>query len=153
MIFVLWATRVERFEPSFTEFSNFELIILAFENLGPSIILRSIYGRASTQENLSSGFCRQQRRRPACPSAQTDQHLCYSLFGKYHIWTCYRWNFNIVASFWSWGDFVEYRSVRNPDVLRPIYDQFYSFWCQELGIIFLCTYQGRHIIMSLKIKK
>ena len=29
--------------------------------------------------------CKQQRRRPACASAQTDQHLCYSQFGKYHI--------------------------------------------------------------------
>ena len=34
---------------------------------------------------LSSGGLEQQRRRPACASAQSDQHLCYSLFGKYHI--------------------------------------------------------------------
>ena len=31
------------------------------------------------------GVCEQQRCRPACTSVQTDQHLCYSLFGKYHI--------------------------------------------------------------------
>ena len=36
-------------------------------------------------KNLSSGVCEQQRRRPACPSAQSDQRLCYSLIGKYHI--------------------------------------------------------------------
>ena len=30
-------------------------------------------------------ICEQQRRRPACASAQTDQRLCYSLIGKYHI--------------------------------------------------------------------
>ena len=40
---------------------------------------------ASRRENLSSGVCEQQRRRPACASAKTDQCLCYSLFGKYNI--------------------------------------------------------------------
>ena len=38
-----------------------------------------IFG-ANTQENLSSGVCEQHRRRPACESAQSDQHLCSSLF-------------------------------------------------------------------------
>ena len=28
--------------------------------------------------------CERQRRRPACTSAQSDQHLCYSLLGKYN---------------------------------------------------------------------
>ena len=36
-------------------------------------------------ENLSLGVCKQQRRRPACASVQTDQHLCYWLTGMYHI--------------------------------------------------------------------
>ena len=36
-------------------------------------------------ENLSLGVCKQQRRRPACVSAQSDQHLCYSLIGKYFL--------------------------------------------------------------------
>ena len=40
---------------------------------------------ASTQENLPSGVREQQRRRPAFASAQTDQRLCLSLIGKYHI--------------------------------------------------------------------
>ena len=31
------------------------------------------------------GVCEQQRRRPACASVQSDQCLCYSLIGKYHI--------------------------------------------------------------------
>ena len=31
------------------------------------------------------GVCEQQRRRPACASAQSDQRICYSLIGKYHI--------------------------------------------------------------------
>ena len=45
---------------------------------------------ASTRENLSSGVCEQHRRRPACASAQSDQRLCYSRFGKYYMQTCYR---------------------------------------------------------------
>ena len=42
---------------------------------------------AATRENLSSGFCEQQRPRPACASAQSDQRLGYSFIGKYHIKT------------------------------------------------------------------
>ena len=38
------------------------------------------------------------KRRPACASAQTDQRICYLFFGKYHIWTCYKQNFNFLAS-------------------------------------------------------
>ena len=40
---------------------------------------------ASMRESLSSGVCKQQRRRPACTSQQTDQRLCYSPFRNYHI--------------------------------------------------------------------
>ena len=29
---------------------------------------------------MSSGVCKEQSHRPACPSTQTDQHICYSLF-------------------------------------------------------------------------
>ena len=38
-----------------------------------------------------------QRRRPACASAQTDQYLCYSLFVKYYISTCFKRNSNFLA--------------------------------------------------------
>ena len=41
--------------------------------------------QASTKENWSSVVCEQQRHRPACASAQTDQYLCYSRFVKYYI--------------------------------------------------------------------
>ena len=51
----------------------------------------------STRENLSSGVCEQQRRISACASAQHDQRLCYLGIGKYHIWTCYERNFNLIA--------------------------------------------------------
>ena len=37
------------------------------------------------RENLSLGFCEQHRHRPSCASAQSDQRLCYSRFGKYYI--------------------------------------------------------------------
>ena len=71
--------------------------------------------RASTQENLSSGLCEQHRRRPACASAQSDQRLCYSPFGKYYMLTCYRCNFNFLTSLSSWGDCFETRFVGNPE--------------------------------------
>ena len=48
---------------------------------------------ASSRENLSSEVYEQQRRRPACASAQSDQRLCYSLNGKYNISTCYKRKF------------------------------------------------------------
>ena len=54
-------------------------------------------------------------RRPACASAQSDLRLCYSHYGKYHMLTCYRWNFNFLASLCSWGDWFETRFVRNPE--------------------------------------
>ena len=53
---------------------------------------------ASSRENLSSEDCEQQRRRPACPSAQSDQPLCYSLFGKHHLLACYKRKFIFLAS-------------------------------------------------------
>ena len=37
------------------------------------------------QENFSSGGCEQHKRRPAFAFAQFEQHLCYSLFEKYHM--------------------------------------------------------------------
>ena len=40
---------------------------------------------ASSRENQSSGVCEQQSRRTASASALTDQRLCYSLTGMYHI--------------------------------------------------------------------
>ena len=70
---------------------------------------------ALTRENLSSEGCEQHRRRPACASAQTDQRLCYSLFGKYHIQTCFKRNFNFLACLCSLGGLLESHFVRNPE--------------------------------------
>ena len=46
--------------------------------------------------------CEKHRCRPACASAQSDQHLCYSLIGKYNISTCIKQVFNFLASLCSW---------------------------------------------------
>ena len=61
---------------------------------GPGFAVAGIffYNWASTRENLFSGVCKQKRRRPACASAQSDQHLCYSLISKYHIQSCYQYS-------------------------------------------------------------
>ena len=59
--------------------------------------------------------CEQHRRRPACAFAQSDQLLCDSLFEKYHMLTCYRRNFNLLASLCSWGHWFETRFVDNPE--------------------------------------
>ena len=80
------------------------------------------------RENLSSGFCEQQRCRPACAPVQSDRHLCYSCIGKFHILTCYKQNFNILPSLCSWGDWLESRFVGNPED---------RFCCDEAQIILI----------------
>ena len=44
-------------------------------------------------------ICEQQRRRSACASAQTEQHLCCLLLRKYNISRFYSRNFKTLASF------------------------------------------------------
>ena len=53
--------------------------------------------------------------RPACTSGQSDQCLRCSHFGKYHMLTCYRWNFNFLNSLCSWVGWLETRFVWNPE--------------------------------------
>ena len=79
------------------------------------ILVMALIIWASTPENLSLGVHEQQRRRPACASAQSDHRLCYSHFGKYQIWACYRQNFDFLASLCSWWDWFESRFVGNPE--------------------------------------
>ena len=85
-----------------------------FSDRGPRNI-RTSYIWASKQENLFSECCEQQRRRPACTSAQSDQRLCYLLFRKYYIFPCYKQNFIFLASLSSWGDWFESHFVRKPE--------------------------------------
>ena len=46
-------------------------------------------------------ICEQQRRRSAYASAQSDQHLCFSLPRGYNTCTCYIRNFKDLACFCS----------------------------------------------------
>ena len=62
-------------------------IVLKYKYENPFLV-RHIMGL--DQKNMSFGVCEQQRYRPACAYAQTDQCLCYSLFGKYHIRKCFK---------------------------------------------------------------
>ena len=52
--------------------------------------------------------CEQQRPRPACASTQSNQGLCRLLVGKYHIHTCYSWNFTFLSSLCSWAGWFGY---------------------------------------------
>ena len=67
------------------QFSSDFAVVWEFDitfNIFSVISQQSVIVWASTRENLSSGFCEQHRRRPACASTQSDQRLCYSLFWK-----------------------------------------------------------------------
>ena len=58
-------------------------------------------------ENVSYAICEQQRRRSACASAQSDQHLCCSLPRQNDTSSLYIRNFKILAGYCSWaGQFV-----------------------------------------------
>ena len=61
-------------------------------------VFASCFSWALIRENLSLGVGEQQRRRPACAFAQTDQHLYYLIFEKYHNYTYYRRNFKFLSS-------------------------------------------------------
>ena len=70
---------------------------------------------ASSPENLSLEVYERQKCRPACTSVQSDQRLCHSLIGKYNISTCYKRNFNFLASLCSWAGWFESRYYGNPE--------------------------------------
>ena len=79
-----------------------------------------IYAKAGTwyglwrEKSLFKAIWGQQRHRPACASAQSDQHLCYSLIGKYHIQTCCERNFNFLATLCSWAGWFESHFIGDP---------------------------------------
>ena len=73
------------------------------------------YNWASPWKNLSSVVCEQQRHRPACAYAQSDQRLYYLLIVKYHIQAWYKRNFNVLASLCSWAGWFESHYVGNPE--------------------------------------
>ena len=67
---------------------------------------------ASKQENLSSGVCEQQRRRPAPASVQSDQPLCYSNLTICRLATD---KMLFLASLCSWGDCFKTCFFGNPE--------------------------------------
>ena len=60
-------------------------------------------------------LCEQQRRRSACASTQSDQHLCCSLCRWYNTCSCYVLNFNTLANFCSCAGRFESYMVTNPE--------------------------------------
>ena len=83
-------------------------------------------------ENLPLGFVN---------NKGTDQHLCYSLYGKYHTLTCYKRNSNFLASLCSWGDLFESRFVGNLEdrVCRiESHIKFYSLFAGKFCMLFCC---------------
>ena len=57
--------------------------------------------------------CEQQRRKSACASAQSDQHLCCSLPRWYNTYTSYIQNLKTLASFCNWAGRFESDLVAN----------------------------------------
>ena len=55
--------------------------------------------RSGSGPDVSIAICEQQRCRSACASAQSDQHLCFSLLIYYNTYTCSIQSFKILASF------------------------------------------------------
>ena len=80
--------------------------------------------------------CEQHRRRPAFTSAQSDQLLCFSLFWKYHIQTCYKRNLNFLASPCNWGDWFESCFVGNPE------DRFCHIAAHMMWVCTVCQSNG-----------
>ena len=59
-------------------------------------------------------ICKQQRRRSACISAQSDQRLCCSLPRQYNISSFYDCNLMILACFYIWTGWFESYLVGKP---------------------------------------
>ena len=64
-----------KLQKMFANFQHFIFILLFFFQIRWT----------STPKNLSSVVFEQQRRRPACASAQSDQRLCYSLVASTNV--------------------------------------------------------------------
>ena len=96
-------------KPHILSFSPTRLINSIKQEYSCKILYVGLVGR-----NMSWEVWEQQRGRPACTSAQSDQSLFYSLFGRDHIWACCKCKFNFLASLCSWGDWFETRFDGNP---------------------------------------
>ena len=121
----------------------------AYTHKNHNTALKGLYIWALSQENLSSGGCKQQRRRLAWSSAQSDQHHCYSLNGKYHIQTCYEQNFKFLASLCSWAGWFESHFVRNPeDRFSSIAAHIWSHFSSEKVQCFHMNVETRYMYLE-----
>ena len=66
-------------------------------------------------EKTCYAICKQQKRRSACASPQSDQGLCYSLLRQYNTSSFYIQNFKPLASLCSWAGRFESTVVANPE--------------------------------------
>ena len=83
--------------------------------LGTQKILLNKTTWALSRENLSSRVCEQHMHRTAYAYVKSDQPLCYSLIGNYHIKTCCKGNFIILASLCCLVGWFECHFVVNPE--------------------------------------
>ena len=103
--------------------------------LAPPVVLfysSTIWGNVSLgMRKPVYATCEQQRRRSACTSAQSDQHLCCSLPRYYNISSFYIRNFKTLATFCSWPGWFESYLVANPE--DRFFSQCGSYW--NVGIL------------------
>ena len=97
-------------------------------------------------------FCRMRitKRRPACASAQTGQHLCYSLSEKKTSYTCFKQNVNSFTSLYSWEDWTVSDLVGNPENIfflasRSLFKNDPERTCLKVtfnGTVLSCVWNG-----------
>ena len=89
--------------------------IYIFSSLtGSNLWTKGAIANGPGHAKMSYVICEQQRRRSACASSQSDQHLCCSVLRWYDMYTCYIQSFKILASFCSWAGWFKSYLVENP---------------------------------------
>ena len=91
----------------------------------------------------------QQRRRSACTSAQSDQHLCCSLLRQYNICSCYVLNFKTIASLCGCaGRFESYLVANYED--RFSCEEVLFFWAEPISFVCLiCGFTSQSTAMVM----
>ena len=102
-------------------------------------------------ENVSYSICEQQRRRLACASAQSDQHLYCSLPRQYGTYTCLIQNFKTLANLCRWAGRFESYLVANPR--RHVFSWWGSVPTQFKDCTFISEksiFEPRHVKTCLR---
>ena len=90
---------------------------------------------------MSLGVCEQQRRRPDCASAQSDQRLCCWLIGKYHLKNCYKEIFLLPLHFaWTLGLATSYSNSFLGTLQMLMHDKMWDPYIQ------MCVYCTESLI-------